>query len=101
MSCIFGPFISVFISAGLDVLLFMSSLGIPLSFLDRRIDFVQYQLSRDVGTAVFGTVPIVILQSVTFTFGANPQNELVLTTQVFVLAFVAAGLQVLKVTIAT
>ena len=91
------PSTSLFTAVGLDVLLFLSRLGVPLSVFDRHINFEQYQLCRDVGRAIFGTVPTVILQSVTFSFGANPDNGLILTTQVFVLAFVAAGMQLLKV----
>ena len=81
-----------------DVLLFASDHGFDVPFVARRADLEEYQPFRDVGRSLFGTVPTVILQSVVFTIKSTPVNGLVLTTEVFVIAFVAAGLQLLKVT---
>ena len=81
-----------------DVLLFASDLGFNVPFVARRVDLEVYQPFRDVGRSLFGTVPTVILQSVVFTIRSTPVNGLVLTTEVVVIAFVAAGLQLLKVT---
>lgn len=46
---------------------------------------------------MYGTLSTVISQSVTFTMAANPQNGLVVSVRIFLLSFVAAGLQLLKV----
>ena len=81
-----------------DVLLFASDLGLNVPFVARRVDFEEYQPFRDAGRSVFGTLPTVVLQSAVFTVRSTPDNGLVLTTEVFVIAFVAAGLQLLKVT---
>ena len=76
----------------------MSDLGYSLPFIENHFDLEEYQLFRDIGRALFGTVPTAVLQSVTFTTGSTPTNGLVLTTQTFVSAIVASGLQLLKVT---
>ena len=81
----------------LDVLLLFADLGIPLKYIDQQVNLEHYQLFRDAGRTLYGTVPTVILQSVTFTRPANPQNGLVLPVKVFMISFVAAGLQLLKV----
>ena len=57
----------------------------------------QYQLYRDAGRALYGTLPTVILQFVAFTLPANPQNQLDLSVKVFLFSFVTGGLQLLKV----
>ena len=92
------PATGVLMMIGLDVSLFVSDLGYSFSFIDRHFDLEEYQLFRDIGRALFGTVPTAVLQSVTFTTGSTPQNGLILTTQTFVSAIVASGLQLLKVT---
>ena len=92
------PVTGVLMMIGLDVCLFVSDLGYSAPFVDRHFDLEEYQLFRDIGRALFGTVPTAILQSVTFTTGSTPQNGLVLTTQTFVSAIVASGLQLCKVT---
>ena len=92
------PLTGVLMMIGLDVSLFVSDLGYSIPIIDRHFDLEEYQLFRDIGRALFGTVPTAILQSVTFTTGSTPQNGLVLTTQTFVSAIVASGLQLLKVT---
>lgn len=92
------PVTGVLMMIGLDVCLFVSDLGYPVPFVDRHFELQEYQLFRDIGRALFGTVPTAILQSVTFTTGSTPTNGLVLTTQTFVSAIVASGLQLLKVT---
>ncbi len=79
------------------VLLFFADLGIPLKYVDQQVNLEQYQLFRDAGRALYGTLPTVILQSVTFTLLANPQNQLDLSAKVCIFLFVAAGLQLLKV----
>ena len=89
--------LGVILTILLDVLLFFSDLGIPLKYVDQRVNLEHYQLFRDAGRALYGTLPTVILQSVTFTMPANPQNGLVLSARVFTISFVAAGLQLLKV----
>lgn len=91
------PVTAVLMMIGLDVALFVSDLGLPVPFIDRHFDLEEYQLFRDIGRGLFGTVPTAVLQSVTFTSGATPSNGLVLTTQTFVSAIVASGLQLLKV----
>ena len=92
------PATGVLMMIGLDVCLFVSDLGYSIPFIDRHFDLEEYQLFRDIGRALFGTVPTAVLQSVTFTTGSTPTNGLVLTTQTFVSAIVASGLQLLKVT---
>ena len=90
MTC---PVTVVLMMIGLDVCLFVSDVVFATPFVDRHVD-----LSRDIGRALFGCVPTAILQSVTFKIGTNAWNGLVLTTQTFVTAFVASGLQLLKLT---
>lgn len=92
------PVTGVLMMIGLDVSLFVSDLGYSVPFIDRHFVLLEYQLFRDIGRALFGTVPTGVLQSVTFTTGSTPQNGLVLTTETFVSAIVASGLQLLKVT---
>ena len=75
----------------------MSDVGFPIPFIDHHFDLEEYQLFRDIGRGLFGTVPTAVLQSVTFTTGATPSNGLVLTTQIFVSAVVGSGLQLLKI----
>ncbi len=89
--------LGVILTIVLDVLLFFANLGIPLKHVDQRVNLEHYQLFRDAGRALYGTLPTVILQSVTFTMPANPQNGLVLSVNVFMISSVAAGLQLLKV----
>ena len=92
------PVTGVLMMIGLDVSLFVSDLGYSIPFVDRHFVLEEYQLFRDIGRALFGTVPTAILQSVTFTTGSTPANGLILTTQTFISAIVASGLQLLKVT---
>ena len=94
---VFALPLGVILTIVLDVLLFLSDLGIPLRYIDQQVKLEHYQLFRDAGRALYGTLPTVILQSVTFTMPANPQNGLVLPVKVFMISFVAAGLQLLKV----
>jgi len=90
--------LGVVLTVVLDVLLFFADLGIPLKLaVDQQVNLEQYQLFRDAGRALYGTLPTVILQSITFTMPANPQNQLDLSVKVFMISFVAAGLQLLKV----
>ncbi len=89
--------LGVLLTIVLDVLLLFADLGIPLKYIDQQVNLEHYQLFRDAGRTLYGTVPTVILQSVTFTRPANPQNGLVLPVKVFMISFVAAGLQLLKV----
>ena len=89
--------LGVVLTVVLDVLLFFADLGIPLKHVDRQMNLEQYQLFRDAGRALYGTLPTVMLQSVTFTLPANPQNQLDLSVKVFIFSFVTAGLQLLKV----
>ncbi len=89
--------LGVVLTIVLDVLLFFADLGIPLKHIDQRVNLEHYQLFRDAGRALYGTVPTVILQSVTFAMPASPQNGIVLPVRVFMISFVAAGLQLLKV----
>ena len=89
--------LGVLLTIVLDVLLFFSDLGIPLKHVDQQVNLEQYQLFRDAGRALYGTLPTVMLQSVTFTLPANPQNQLDLSVKVFIFSFVTAGLQLLKV----
>ncbi len=81
----------------LDVLLFFADLGIPLKYIDQRVNLEQYQLFRDAGRALYGTLPTVILQSVIFIEPTNSEDKLDLSVKVFMISFVAAGLQLLKV----
>ncbi len=94
---VFALPLGVILTIVLDVLLFLSDLGIPLKYIDQQVNLEHYQLFRDAGRALYGTLPTVILQSVSFTMPANPQNGLVLPVKVFMISFVAAGLQLLKV----
>ncbi len=89
--------LGVILTIVLDVLLFFADLGIPLKYVDQRVNLEHYQLFRDAGRALYGTLPTVILQSVTFTMPANPLNGLDLSVNVFTISFVAAGLQLLNV----
>ena len=81
----------------LDVLLFFADLGIPLKYIDQRVNLEQYQLFRDAGRALYGTLPTVILQSVIFIEPTNSEDKFDLSVKVFMISFVAAGLQLLKV----
>ena len=92
------PLTPVLLTVTFDALLFVSDLGFNVPFVGQHADFEEYQPFRDAGRSVFGTLPTVVLQSVVFTVRSTPDNGLVLTTEVFVIAFVAAGLQLLKVT---
>ena len=89
--------LGVIVTIVLDVLLFFADLGIPLKYVDQQVNLEHYQLFRDAGRALYGTLPTVILQSVSFTMPANPLNGLDLSVTVFIISFVAAGLQLLKV----
>ncbi len=89
--------LGVILTIVLDVLLFFADLGIPLKYVDQRVNLEHYQLFRDAGRALYGTSPTVILQSVSFATPATPQNLIELPVRVFVISFVAAGLQLLKV----
>ncbi len=79
------------------MLLFFADLGIPLKYVDQRLNLEHYQLLTDAGRALYGTLPTVILQSVTFTMPAIPQNGLILSVKAVMTSVVAAGLQSLKV----
>ena len=92
------PLTSVLLTVTFDVMLFAADLGLLMPFVRQHAGLEEYQPFRDVGRSLFGTVPTVILQSAVFTVKSTPGNGLVLTTEVFVIAFVAAGLQLLKVT---
>ena len=91
--------LGVILTIVLDVLLFCADLGIPLTYVNQRVNLEHYQLFRDAGRALYGTLPTVILQSITFTMPTNPQNELVLSVKGFMISFVAAGLRLLKVNV--
>ncbi len=73
---VFALPLGVILTIVLDVLLFFSDLDIPLKYVDQRVNLEHYQLFRDAGRALYGTLPTVILQSVTFTMPANPNNGL-------------------------
>ena len=55
--------LGVIVTIVLDVLLFFADLGTPLKYVDQRVNLEQYQLFRDAGRALYGTLPIVMLQS--------------------------------------
>ena len=100
MYCVFvlNPITTILMMVGLDIALVVSDLGLSIPFIDCHFDLEQYQLCRDIGRALFGTLPTAVLQSVAFATGSTPANGLVLTTQTFVLAIVGSELQLLKVT---
>lgn len=54
-----------------DVRLFLCDSGIAIPFVDQHCDLEEYQLFRNVGRALFGSLPIAILQSATFNIGTN------------------------------
>ena len=84
-------------TASFDVLLFLSDLGVPLAYIDARYDMGEYQLFRDVGRGLCGTLPTIALQAYAFTVGTTPSNNMELTSSVFITSFVASALQLLKV----
>ena len=94
---VFAIPLGVMLTIVLDVLLFFADLGIPLKYIHQRVTLEQYQLFRDAGRALCGTVPTVILQSVIFVMPTNSVDKLDLSVKVFMISFVAAGLQLLKV----
>ena len=93
-SGVFGMFLTI----ALDVLLFISDLGFCIPVVDQHANLEEYQPFRDMGRAFFGTLPTVIVQSVVLTLPVKPANDIgVSEINTFILAFVAAGLQLLKV----
>jgi len=52
--------LGVILTIVLDVLLFFADLGIPLKYIDQRVNLEHYQLFRDAGRALYGTLPTVI-----------------------------------------
>lgn len=81
----------------LDVLLFFADFGLCMSCVTARIDLEEYQLSRDVSRSLAGTIPTVVLQSVAFTMGTNPRNDMRLTSEEFISSYVGSAAQLLKV----
>lgn len=80
-----------------DMLLIVASLGSNLlSSIKRKLDFSEYQLFRDIGRSLFGSIPTLVLQSIVFARGATPQNALVITRGIFLASFMATGLQLIK-----
>lgn len=97
------PTLSVAVFVGLpaviilDVLLFFADFGISISCVTTRLNLEQYQLFRDASRTVFGTLPTVVLQAITFTMGTTPANNMQLTSQDFITSVVASAAQMLKV----
>ena len=86
------------LTIALDVLLFISDLGFRIPFIEHHANLAEYQLFRDMGRALFGTLPTLMLQSYVLTLLATPDNDTgIAGTNIFVLSFVGAGLQLLKV----
>lgn len=90
--------VGILLTVALDVALFISDLGFCIPVIEQHANLEKYQPFRDMGRALFGTLPTVLLQSIVLTLPVKAASDIgIADIDTFLLALVAAALQLLKV----